>query len=243
MEVKNMNDILLEEFIYKLFGYGNLNGPIWFIGMEEGGGNSLTEINNRLAAWDNCGKSEILDLCKFHQMIGINTYFRDPVKLQITWNKIIRIILSIEGKTNIHLDEIKKYQKEKLGRINGDNCLLELMPLPSPNFSAWIYSSISSIPYLSNRQVFFNKVLDFRINRLYALIKEHKPRFVIFYGITYMAYWKRISGIKQKIKGVDSISLAKNQNTVFSFIHHPCAHGLRNEYFHTVGALLRHQGI
>ena len=45
------NDQLLNEFVEKFYGYGDYNGQFWFIGMEEGGGNSFSEIDNRLNAW------------------------------------------------------------------------------------------------------------------------------------------------------------------------------------------------
>lgn len=43
-----LNDALLEKRINEFLGYGNLESDYWAIGMEEGGGNSLSEINQRL---------------------------------------------------------------------------------------------------------------------------------------------------------------------------------------------------
>jgi hypothetical protein len=51
-----IDDILLEEFINNFYGYGNYHGKYWFIGMEEGGGNSIEEINRRLASWNTRGR-------------------------------------------------------------------------------------------------------------------------------------------------------------------------------------------
>ena len=36
-EESQMNDALLESFIKRFFGYGDLAALIWFVGMEEGG--------------------------------------------------------------------------------------------------------------------------------------------------------------------------------------------------------------
>ena len=45
-----LNDQLLTEFFQNFYGYGNYRGQFWFIGMEEGSGNSFSEINTRLSA-------------------------------------------------------------------------------------------------------------------------------------------------------------------------------------------------
>ena len=42
-----------------------------FIGMEEGGGNSLVEINNRLNTWVLRGERELEDLAQYHTEIGL----------------------------------------------------------------------------------------------------------------------------------------------------------------------------
>ncbi|MFL7892770.1 MAG: hypothetical protein AB8I56_11970, partial [Anaerolineales bacterium] len=64
------NDTLLEDFINRFFGYGNFKGKYWFIGMEEGGGNSLEEINRRLDAWDMRGRREVEDVADYHRAFG-----------------------------------------------------------------------------------------------------------------------------------------------------------------------------
>ena len=43
---------LILKFAHNFFGYGNLSSNLWFIGMEEGGGNSFTEIETRLSMWE-----------------------------------------------------------------------------------------------------------------------------------------------------------------------------------------------
>jgi hypothetical protein len=39
---------LLQDFICGFYGYGNLGAKYWFIGLEEGGGTSIDEIQHRL---------------------------------------------------------------------------------------------------------------------------------------------------------------------------------------------------
>jgi hypothetical protein len=43
------NDPLLQDFMSSFYGYGNFQGAYWFIGMEEGGGDSFEEVSRRLA--------------------------------------------------------------------------------------------------------------------------------------------------------------------------------------------------
>lgn len=46
-----MNDVLLQQYMSKFAGYGNLDGDYWLVGMEEGGGNSIEEIERRINLW------------------------------------------------------------------------------------------------------------------------------------------------------------------------------------------------
>ena len=57
---------MLERFIYKFYGSGNFAGNYWFIGMEEGGGDKLEEVLNRLNVWKDLGEQELVDTADFH---------------------------------------------------------------------------------------------------------------------------------------------------------------------------------
>jgi len=65
------DDQLLNEFVENFYGYGSYNGQFWFVGMEEGGGNSFLELENRLNAWIRRGKHELEDLAQYHANIGL----------------------------------------------------------------------------------------------------------------------------------------------------------------------------
>jgi hypothetical protein len=45
---RTFNDGLLKDFAHKFYGYGSWRAPIWFIGMEEGGGKTFQEIKGSL---------------------------------------------------------------------------------------------------------------------------------------------------------------------------------------------------
>lgn len=73
--MKTLNDDDLRQFMQTFYGYGNLDGRFWFIGMEEGGGNSLEEMQARLKAWKQLGKPELADLRDFHLLLRMREFF------------------------------------------------------------------------------------------------------------------------------------------------------------------------
>src|SRR3954453_10104373 len=79
---EQFDDQLLEEFVQNFYGYGNYSGRHWFIGMEEGGGKSFSEVAKRLKAWADREKCELDDLAEYHTAIGKAEWFNDPPNLQ-----------------------------------------------------------------------------------------------------------------------------------------------------------------
>ncbi len=158
------NDQLLNEFVENFYGYGDYNGQFWFIGMEEGGGNSFSEIDNRLNAWTLRGKHELEDLAQYHAEIGLTDWFNDNPKLQSTWNKLIRILLSSKGQFPT-TEEVREYQKILLGKLSGDNCLSNLLPLPSPSTKQWLYAQHCQLPYLRDRSTYRTHLTSISVMR------------------------------------------------------------------------------
>lgn len=230
------DDQLLTEFVQNFYGYGNYNGQFWFIGMEEGGGNSFSEVNTRLATWANRGKSELEDLAEYHTEIGIVDWFNDKPKLQPTWNKLIRILLSSSGNLPT-TEQVREYQKAVLGRRISNSCLLELLPLPSPSIGQWLYAKYSRVPYLRDRETYRQECIASRISHLQDRIKRHKPKAVIFYSLSYQDYWNRIAAVDFH-KSLDQIHTGRNELTLFVITKHPASQGITNEYFHRVGQLI-----
>jgi len=131
-----INDELLKSFITTFYGSGNYEGQYWFVGMEEGGGNSLDQVAWRINTWHELGGAELVDIYKFHIKINHPEYFTNPVKLQRTWMQMARIILASKG-LSTSVSDIKDYQRDIIGRKKSETCLLELLPLPSPNTATW----------------------------------------------------------------------------------------------------------
>lgn len=229
-------DTVLHKFIHEFYGYGNYHGKIWFIGMEEGGGNTKEEIMARINAWTkHC--SELVDVASYHKAIGIDKFFAAPPVLQTTWSKLIRIALCFQNIAP-SIDRIRQYQAKRLGRWNDDTCLLELLPLPSPSTSKWHYNSISTLPYLSSRKNYSEELLALRIKSIQQKIIQYSPNVVIFYSKKYAKYWEEIADVPF-MEAADNISTGHNGTTTFAIVTHPATHGVTNEYFCKAGNIIR----
>lgn len=236
MMTEQFDDQLLDEFTHKFYGYGNYNSPYWFIGMEEGGGNSFAEIAKRLDVWAHRGKLELEDLAEYHNEIGLSHYFREKPTLQLTWSKLIRILLSVDGKMPI-TEHVREYQRTLLGRTNGQTCLAELLPLPSPSTSRWLYAQHSQLPYLADRERYKSACLTPRIEHLNRQIKKHNPQAVVFYGFSYYEYWQKIAEV-DFLPESNGMHIGRGALSLFIITKHPAAKGITNEYFHKVGQVV-----
>lgn len=109
--------------MYGFYGYGSYQADYWFVGMEEGG-DTVQETNQRLTVWDQRGRREVEDVAEYHLAFGITHPFTEKAKLQPTWAKLIRVLLSIEGKPPTK-DDMQRYQQQQWARSSGKVCLLE----------------------------------------------------------------------------------------------------------------------
>lgn len=235
-----MND-LIEAFIQRFYGYGNLAARFWFIGMEEAcGKDPLVEIPLRLNKWSARNHPVVDDLADYHEEIGYGAIFaQPPQRIQSTWAKLIRAVFAANGHEAPSRTEFGNYQANQLGRANGETCLLELFPLPSRGLSHWYYSQLTNLPYLKTRKLYCRHVIDARIAGLQALICEKKPSVVVCYGLTHAVYWTRLLGGKAWIDTqYNGIQCGWLGETLILKVMHPVARGVTNEYFRNVGRLM-----
>lgn len=229
---------IIYDFISGFFGYGNPKADFWFVGMEEGGGNSKQEFENRIATWNQLEREKLLDLEEYHRYIGIDKFFSDNAPIQSTWNKLIRIFLSANNMP-CSTEDVRQFQIYYLGRRNGETALIELLPLASPNSNEWLFPQWTDFKILSSREKYLSNCLLMRIMKIRNLISEFQPKVMIFYGSIYEKYWQQViqtsfveitnPGFKYQIKN----------NTIFLSIKHPTATGVSNEYFHSVGKWIK----
>lgn len=228
------DDELLQEFMYNFYGYGNYQGDYWFVGMEEGGGDSVAEINQRITTWDQRGRSELEDVVDYHRALGIDWPFAEKPKLQSTWSKLIRVLLSMQGQ-NPTTDEVRFYQQRHWARQTGSVCLLELLPLPSPSTRQWIYGQYSQLSDLVSREYYRTVWSELRVKALQQRILQHKPKVVIFYSFSYLTYWQEITGDTLQLALSGNIYAQQHVDRLYVVLKHPVATGVTNEYFHQAG--------
>lgn len=239
IEIKSrrFDSVLLEDFMSRFYGYGNYLGDYWFVGMEEGGGNSFTVIERRLNTWNERGGQELEDVAEYHVVMGVTSLFSERPKIQPTWGKLIRVILAIK-RYSPTLNQIRDYQRDWLGRVASETCLLELLPLPSPSTGHWIYGEYSELPYLLDRNTYRRALLDGRMKHLQQRIKQYRPKVVLFYSFSYREQWQTIADADFLPVDEGEFYISGNDTSVFVITKHPAATGLSNEYWHRVGRVI-----
>ena len=221
----------LTSFMERFFGYGNLSAEIWFVGMEEGGGDSLAEIVRRLEIWDELEKPTVADLFQFHDRLGKLQYFSGAKpKLQATWKMLARYALSSEGAAT-DTQSVRSFQAQRLGREDSNTCLLELLPLPSPSTSHWMYSELTNMRELKTRSHYRKVMIPRRIKQIRELIDRNKPKVVVFYGKTYTAHWMEIAGGSCHWHAIDGGLASESNGVSYEIRPHPAAFGVRKQHF------------
>jgi hypothetical protein len=133
---------------------------------------------------------------------------------------------------------VRDYQRNRLGRSNGDERLMELLPLPSPSSEQWRYAVHSRLPWLANRKVYTDYQAPRREKRILQEIKKYQPKLVVFYGLGFQDRWRRIAQEEFTPTGISDAFVAHRDGTLFALVPHPVAHGLTRDYFFKVGRML-----
>lgn len=237
---KVLNQEILSDFMNSFLGYGDFDADTWFIGMEEGGGNCLKNVETRIGTWENRGKCALEDCAEYHLAIGAGHLFTPPVRAaQRTWDWLMRAQLLSEGKPYDSAAS-KTMQVERWLRHGSKTCGLELLPLPSPSINVWHYSQFSNDPILQDRASYSAAMLPTRKAMIKSAIDEHKPRNVVFYSKKYLAHWQDIMGVG--FEHQDGLTFAKTGETSFFCTLHPTAQikgaGKKKAYWENIGARL-----
>ena len=234
---------LLSDFIDSFFGYGNLNSPYWFIGKEEGGGKDLGENFRRILTWESFGKPTTVDLIDYHFQLGFTD--KQLNNIQSTWTKLVQLLLTIDGK-EISKEERRVYQRNNLGRLLGNNCVLELMPMASRNTGLWLWEKIFQEYYqINNRKEYFSFIVPTRLTRLKELIKQHRPKLVLFYSTQkdYIQQWYEIVDAVNwqwiKLSKVMKYGWYKRESSLYVITTHPTMKGITNNDFPEVGKFIK----
>ncbi|MBK9925674.1 MAG: hypothetical protein IPP66_10315 [Anaerolineales bacterium] len=232
-----LDDKFLLEFANGFYGYGNYQASCWFLGMEEGGGNSVDEINRRLFTWKARGGMELEDMAEYHVAIGIPAYFGKKPKIQNTWGKQIRFLFGTRNQP-VSTDTVREYQRTSWGRKNDDSCIFELFPLPSPGTSVWIYGQESALEILKDRETYRNTFFPNRASHIRRNIEKFQPKIICAFGITYLNYWEALIDGKFHENEKEKYFYSNIGETKFVVLQHPAAIGVTSEYFYNLGRMI-----
>lgn len=234
-----LDDLLLQDFIQGFRGYGTFEAPWWFVGMEEGGGNDEAEIARRLSAWDKRGRLELDDVAEFHREFGVSKFWKKNPPTQPTWRKLIRLMLAATMKqaSEITLKQIREYQRDHWGRTESETCLLELLPLPSPDSEVWQYDAWSEICQLADRDSYREWMIPSRIEFIRRRIEKYRPKIVVFYGKEYLKYWQEIASVASWTDDSNGFSICESAGTKFVAVPHPASEWA-NSFWTNIGRRL-----
>jgi len=225
----NDRESMLVEYSEQFKTQGNRAGDYWFLGIEEGGGGTVEEVESMLAYWDRNGRSEESYINNPERGIIGDTWFERGdgtlPKIQKTWGAQIRVLLSMQGKPS-EREDVRRYQANCFGTPTGETCLMELLPLPNPGLDRWIYSELSDLDQFRSRDQFIEKYMDTRIERFIELVKFHQPVSVVgvCYGLGQMLekHLSNVSWVKANTgKRPGRAMIGEIDNTVVAITYHP----------------------
>ena len=220
--------ILIRERIKNFWGYGNLDSPYWFIGMEEGYNEDNEVLLDRFTATAHMQTCDIYDDLKVDP--GHVYWFEDGAPIQPTYRRLIEMMIYAETGSHPDKEAIREFQIKQLGRKQSDHALLELMPLPSKSIAEkdWLYTN-SGVEGLSSRKDYLETYKFERTEALRNLIEKYKPKYVICYSLSYQEDWQQLTDIPFTEVNPRRLYLARDGKTTIAITPHSVAQGLSNK--------------
>jgi hypothetical protein len=197
-----MNDGIDRERLLEFLGFGNPNADAVFIGMEEG----LTippPLEEQLATRSRF--STFMDLGESAKAHPERFLSGERPPIQPTWNPIIRILLALEGNEQPTTDDIRFYQRDRLGRTTERGALLEFLPLPAKGLGEWPYDVI--FPAFPTRTEYRAIVEPARVASLKKHL-EYGPRLIVAYGAGYWSAYKQLFAPTVQWRPLDPFEIA-----------------------------------
>jgi hypothetical protein len=217
--------LLIQERIKNFWGYGNLSGDVWFVGMEEGYNEDNEILLERFKATANAEVFDIYDDLKVDP--GHVYWFEDGAPTQSTYRQLIYLLLYLQNKMEPTLEDIRDFQIKKFGRKISNHAALELMPLPAKSIRVkdWLYAS-TAVKGLASRKEYLAEYKPMRVQRLRELVGIHKPKVVIFYSRTYLPDWQEVVPVLLEEIVPKKLHIAKDHSTLYAVVPHSTAFGI-----------------
>lgn len=227
---------VLTDYMSRFVGFGDPSAPLWFIGLEQGGGESIGELERRVEAWRELGAASFANLRDYCERIGERRWHGRSARIQPTLGKLVRVVLASQGQVADRAS-VRRHQAETFGCTPGGSVIAELMPLPSRTISEWIYSSLESVPGLESREAYLRRYRPLRLALLQQIIRDAAPKAVVFIGTSEWDTWSEVAG-QRFVLGPGGASWCEAGRTRFVVLAHPTAYGANNAYFEEVGRAL-----
>jgi hypothetical protein len=165
----------IESFI----GYGRIDAPVVFVGMEEG----LADPS--ALGMDLALRSQfkpVMDLEQAHRGIANGeALFSDSPRRQPTWRVMADLMLRFEGRDFAdaadRANARRTYRAKNLGREDGKSLLTELLPYPNPRTRDWLYAD-----RFETRDDYEEVILPPRVTLLQGVLTGFKRSAVVCYG-------------------------------------------------------------
>lgn len=187
---------LVQSRIRTFWGYGSLDAPTWFVGMEEGlePDATLAHLAERFRVAD--GKITTDMRRGMEKVYGHTRWFNENALVQPTWKYPIALYLYLKTNRIPTKEEIRDFQALRLGDSEARETMnVELMPLPSnkAHERTWLYGALG-IPGLATRSEYIATYKPERVRKLRKLFHTYQPKLAIFYSLTYLSDWAAVIG-------------------------------------------------
>ena len=187
---------LVQSRINTFWGYGSLDAPMWFVGMEEGleSDATLAHLAERFRVPN--GKITTDMRRGMEKVYGHARWFNEGALVQPTWKYPIALYLYLKLGRAPTKEEIRDHQAFVLGDSEAkETTTVELMPLPSnkAHERTWLYGGLG-IPGLSTRSEYLATYKPERVRKLRELFHTYQPKLAIFYSLMYLSDWAAVIG-------------------------------------------------
>jgi hypothetical protein len=193
----------LEHWIDHFYGYGSWDAKIWFIALEEAGGDLPEEAAEKLNYFYGAHQTPVTQsmLCDMRELYKQVLFRGDGPRAELfttlydyrfgssravlhgLWKNLIAFV---HGYRHEPLPDLLTYQKESLASPSSPReALLNLYPLPAHNH-AWYYSWLDLPPrfgFLKSRALYRDHLQTRRAAHILSRMQEHKPEVVLMYGM------------------------------------------------------------
>lgn len=233
---------LIQRRINNFWGYGSLEAPVWFVGMEEGLGPTVDteELEVRFRSAD---EKTTIDMRRdMGHLVGHMKWFRKNSPIQATWKYPIALYLYLKNHKIPTQQEIREHQGLVLGdTLKKESSTIELMPLPSQKAhqSTWLYEKYGILG-LSSRKEYLATCKPKRVQELKNLVRKYSPELIIFFSVGYLPEWTEVIGEKPK-EITKQMYFLKTKKTSFCILPQGASFGMSYKRLYEFAEIIKNK--